>query len=150
LKSVIGELALIGGCSGNLTIAVPSPSPTIASGQSGARLGDGRRRQLALGADRKTGGVEGAVAVEEEGQFFEDRRQFAGGGRDRAAAVQRDRRVFVARQRLRREASFGFDDEVAGLQVECLGDRGEAGAGDSATAVANKRRRRRLLIRRRR
>jgi hypothetical protein len=38
LNRVIGEEAVIGGCSGNLTIALPSPSPTIAAGQSARAL----------------------------------------------------------------------------------------------------------------
>jgi hypothetical protein len=62
---------------GELDDRRPSPLPDDRLRAVGARLGDGRRRQLGLGADRQSGGVDGAVAVEEEGQFFEDRRQFA-------------------------------------------------------------------------
>jgi hypothetical protein len=91
-----------------------------------------------------------AVAVEEEGQFLEDRWRFARGSRDGAAAVQGDRRVFVAGQRLRREAPFGFDDDVAGLQVEYLGDRGEAGATGQRRERGRGEETRAGLIRRRR
>jgi hypothetical protein len=50
--------------------------------------------------------------------------------------VQVDRRVFVAGKRLWRESAFGFDDDVADLQVQALGGGGKMSSPRTARSSA--------------
>jgi hypothetical protein len=103
-------------------VAVTAPDDR--AGAVAAGLGDGGRLELGRHADFQSGRFERAVAVEVDRQRFQHRRQRAGDRRDLAAAVDRDRGVFVAWQRGRGEAAFGVDDELADLQTQRLGAAG--------------------------
>ena len=113
LKRVIGEPTLIGACSGNLTTALPKPLPTIASVQARRAAATSVATQFALVQTGMPVVSTRAMLVEFERERVEDRRQLAGDGREFAAAVDDDRRVFVLRQRLRREAPVGVEHQVA-------------------------------------
>jgi len=65
------------------------------------------------------------VAVEFDVDVFQDRRVGAGDGRDLAAAVDRDRRVFVLGQAGRGEAAVGGQDQVADPDLLGFGGTGE-------------------------
>ena len=95
LKAISLLLAMNGVCSGNSTSTLVMPLPMIAFVQIASACFGVLRLQFARGADRQALGVDRAVLVGFDDDFFQRRRVGAVGGGDFAADVERDRRRLV-------------------------------------------------------
>ena len=99
-------------------MAPPEPSPTIAPGQILRAPVTVVASSCPIVQTRQPGRVDGAVAVEFDRDRLDDRRRVAGDGLDLAAAVDRDRRVFVFGELRGPEAAFADDEQVAGADSD--------------------------------
>ena len=130
LKKVNGELTTRGSWPSSPIATLACPVPTIAPGQRLRASWVVASSSEARLADRQTGGVEPAVAVEVKDQLLQRRRNAAVHCSQVCFAVEVDRCVAAARQGRRPEAAVRGQHQVADLDQGGIGRAREDDAAD--------------------